>query len=96
LPTHQYRLEDAVSVPARSGDVVLFHLWTVHGSALNRSGRWRRLVRVGFRDPRNIQLGGQAFGRPGLMVKGVRPKVEGVEISVYGNWAPSAKTLAPN
>jgi phytanoyl-CoA hydroxylase len=89
LPTDQYRLEDAVSVPARSGDVILFHLWTVHGSALNRSGRWRRLVRVGYRDPRNLQLGGAAIGRPGLIVKGVRPKIEGVEISVYGNWTPA-------
>lgn len=86
LPTEQYRLEDAVSVPAKAGDVVIFHIYTVHGSALNHSGRWRRLVRVGFRDPRNLQERGQAFGRPGLMVKGVRPRLEGVEISVYGNW----------
>jgi len=89
LPTDQYRLADAVSVPARAGDVIVFHLWTVHGSALNRSGRWRRLVRIGFRDPRNLQEGGAAMGRPGLLVKGVRPKVEGVEINVYGNWTPS-------
>jgi phytanoyl-CoA hydroxylase len=88
LPTDQYRLEDAVSVPANAGDVVHVHLWTVHGSALNRAGRWRRLVRVGYRDPRNQQLGGQAINRPGLIVKGVRPKVEGVEIDVYGNWTP--------
>jgi hypothetical protein len=27
------------------------------------------------------------MGRPGLMVKGVRPKVEGVDVDVYGNWA---------
>jgi hypothetical protein len=88
LPTDRYRLQDAVSCPARAGDVVLFHLWTVHGSAVNHSGRWRRLVRLGFRDPRNLQVGGQAVGRPGLLVKGVRPKVEGHEVSVYGNWTP--------
>jgi ectoine hydroxylase-related dioxygenase (phytanoyl-CoA dioxygenase family) len=90
LPTDEYRLEDAVSVPAKAGDVVLFHLYTVHGSSVNHSGRWRRLVRVGFRDPRNRQEGGQALGRPGIMVKGVRPRVEGVEINVYGNWTPRA------
>jgi hypothetical protein len=45
-------------------------------------------VRVGFRDPRNRQEGGQALGRPGIIVKGVRPKVEGVEVNVYGNWSP--------
>ena len=88
LPTDQYRLADAVSVPANPGDVVVFHLYTVHGSAINQSGHWRRLVRIGFRDPRNRQEGGQAFGRPGLIVKGVRPKVEGVNIDVYGNWKP--------
>jgi phytanoyl-CoA hydroxylase len=88
LPTSQYRLADAVSVPAKAGDVVFFHLWTIHGSNVNRTTNWRRLVRVGFRDPRNRQTGGQAFGRPGLVVKGVRPKVEGVKIKVYGNWAP--------
>jgi ectoine hydroxylase-related dioxygenase (phytanoyl-CoA dioxygenase family) len=87
LPVEQYPLSDAVSVPALAGDVVLFHLWTVHGSALNRAGRWRRLVRVGFRDPRNRQIGGVAINRPGLMVKGVRPKIEGVEVDVYGAWA---------
>ena len=93
LPTDQYRLEDAVFVPAKAGDVVLFHLWTIHGSAVNHSGRWRRLVRLGFRDPRNQQVAGQALGRPGITVKGVRPKVEGVEVNVYGNWAaPVQKT----
>ena len=86
LPTDRYPLEDAVSVPARSGDVEVFHLWTVHGSSVNRSGRWRRLVRVGFRDPLNRQEAGQALGRPGLIVYGVRPKDEGIKVDVYGNW----------
>ena len=27
------------------------------------------------------------MGRPGFMVKGVRPKLEGVDVDVYGNWA---------
>ena len=89
LPPDTYRLEDAVAVPAKAGDVILFHLWTIHGSSVNHSDRWRRLVRLGFRDPRNRQVSGQAFGRPGIMVKGVRPKVEGVEINVYGNWTPA-------
>ena len=87
LPTDDYRLEDAVSVPARAGDVVLFTLWTIHGSAVNHSPDWRRLVRLGFRDPRNLQERGQAMGRPGLLVKGVRPKIKDVEVNVYGNWS---------
>ncbi len=88
LPTDRFRLEDAVHVPARAGDVIVFTLWTVHGSAVNHSGRWRRLVRMGYRHPANRQTGGQAMGRPGTIARGVRPKIEGQEISVYGNWAP--------
>lgn len=86
LPPEEYRLADAVSCPAKAGDVVLFSIHTVHGSALNGTPEWRRLVRVGYRNPRNRQTGGQGMGRPGVMVHGVRPKVEGVEINVYGNW----------
>ena len=40
---------------------------------------------MGYRDPRNIQVAGQAMGRPGIVVKGVRPKIEGQEVNVYGN-----------
>jgi ectoine hydroxylase-related dioxygenase (phytanoyl-CoA dioxygenase family) len=86
LPPAQYSIKDAVSVPGNPGDVVFFSIYTIHGSALNRSGRWRRLVRIGLRDPRNPQVGGMATGRPGMMVKGVRPHVEGAEVDVYKNW----------
>ncbi|HZT44485.1 MAG TPA: phytanoyl-CoA dioxygenase family protein [Chthonomonadaceae bacterium] len=73
LPTDHYRLADAISCPADSGDVVAFSIYTVHGSEINRTDRWRRLVRVGYRDPRNKQIGGHGLGRPGLMVRGLRP-----------------------
>ena len=43
-------------------------------------------VRVGYRTPHNRQTGGRGMGHPGVMVHGVRPKVEGVEVNVYGNW----------
>jgi phytanoyl-CoA hydroxylase len=88
LPPEQYRIEDAVSCPAERGDVVLFSIHTIHGSALNTTPDWRRVVRFGYRNPRNRQVAGQAMGRPGTMVRGVRPRVEGVAIDVYGNWAP--------
>lgn len=91
LPTDQYRIEDAVSCPADAGDVILFSLHTIHGSALNRKPRWRRVVRFGYRNPYNRQVGGQAMGRPGIMVHGVRPKVDGVQVNVYGNWTPPVK-----
>ena len=88
LPTDQYRIEDAVSCPANTGDVVLFSIHTIHGSSLNRTKQWRRVVRLGYRNPHNRQLSGQAHGRPGLMVAGLRPLVEGVEIEPYGLWRP--------
>lgn len=73
LPTDKYRLEDAVECPARAGDVVVFSIYTIHGSQINGTDRWRRLVRLGYRDPENKQIAGQSLGRAGLMVKGIRP-----------------------
>jgi phytanoyl-CoA hydroxylase len=73
LPTDAWRLDETDPVPAHAGDVVAFSIYTVHGSRINRTDRWRRLVRIGYRDPRNRQLGGQAVGRAGLMVAGMRP-----------------------
>lgn len=73
LPTDQYRLADTVPCPARAGDVVAFSIYTIHGSDINRTDRWRRLVRVGYRDPLCKQIAGQSLGRAGLMVHGIRP-----------------------
>ena len=72
LPTDAYRLEDTIPVPAKAGDLVCFNLHTIHGSYLNATSEPRRLVRVGYRHPDNIQLSGQAMGRPGLLVWGRR------------------------
>jgi phytanoyl-CoA hydroxylase len=77
LPPDEYRLEDTVPVPARRGDVVLFNIYTVHGSYINTTDRPRRMVRVGYRDPLNAQIAGQSAGRPGLMVRGYRERLEG-------------------
>ncbi len=77
LPTDVYKLEDTVPVPAKRGDVVLFSIHTIHGSYINTTKQPRRLVRVGYRDPQNIQLAGQSFERPGLMVQGYRDRREG-------------------
>ncbi len=75
LPTDRYRLEDTVPVPAKRGDVVCFNIHTVHGSHINRTRRIRRLVRVGYRAPDNVQYEGQSKGRPSLMVRGLRPRL---------------------
>lgn len=76
LPTDVYRLSDTTAVPARRGDVVLFNIFTIHGSHVNRTSKDRRLVRLGYRHPDNVQTGGQSLGRPGLMVAGRRSRDE--------------------
>jgi ectoine hydroxylase-related dioxygenase (phytanoyl-CoA dioxygenase family) len=42
-------LEDSVPVYAQPGDVTVFHIHTIHGSAPNVSDSVRRTVRVGYR-----------------------------------------------
>ena len=74
LPTGDYSLEDTVAVPAKRGDVVVFNINCIHGSRVNKTDKMRRLVRVGYRDPENMQVAGQSLGRPGFMVRGMRPK----------------------
>ena len=74
LPFEDYSLDDTVPVPAKAGDVVIFNIFTIHGSYLNTTPDMRRMVRVGYRDPANKQLGGQSLNRPGLMVAGRRAR----------------------
>lgn len=76
LPTDRWKLETTVPVPARRGDCVLFNIYTIHGSYINRTDRIRRLVRMGYRNPENKQLWGQSIERPGNMVRGRRPKAD--------------------
>jgi hypothetical protein len=76
LPTDQYRLEQTVAVPAKAGDVVCFSIHTIHGSHINQTSALRRLVRIGYRHPENLQLGGQSHGRPGLLVWGQRARAQ--------------------
>lgn len=87
LPTDQYKLEDSVAVPAKRGDVVCFNIHTIHGSHINQTDRARRMVRVGYRDPANVQSAGQSTGRPGLMVRGYRARPEGQPL--FSNAGPA-------
>jgi hypothetical protein len=77
LPFEKYRLEDTVPVPAKRGDIVVFSIFTIHGSHINTTDRSRRLVRVGYRHPENVQLEGQSKNRPGWIVWGQRARAEG-------------------
>lgn len=90
LPTKDYPLENAVMCPADAGDVVIMSYLTIHGSAPNRTNRWRRLIRVGYRDPANEWArpddptwpgprhkgNHDRIGRPnGIILRGSRSKV---------------------
>ena len=77
-------VNDSVPVPAKRGDVVCFSIHTIHGSYLNRSNKARRLVRLGYRDPHNVQTAGQSLGRPGLLVAGYRQRREGEDLLKMG------------
>ena len=74
LPTDEYRLADSVAVPAKRGDVVVFSYYTVHGSYINQTDRSRRMVRIGYRHPHNVQTTGANGGKSGLMVSGYRER----------------------
>jgi phytanoyl-CoA hydroxylase len=95
LDQTKYRIEDAISCPAEAGDVVFFSIHTIHGSSLNRRPRWRRVMRLGYRDPHNAQVRGQGLGRPGLMVRGVRPKMGEEKVGVYGDPKQNADVKDP-
>ena len=84
LATERYRLQDTVACPADAGDVVAFSIYTIHGSEINRTDKWRRLVRVGYRNPLNPQIAGQSLGRAGIMVHGIRP-VGSLQPTMSGN-----------
>jgi hypothetical protein len=77
LPWDKYSLEETVPVPAKRGDVVVFNIFTIHGSYINTTERMRRLVRVGYKSPDNEQTEGQSKGRPGWTVWGRRPRRDG-------------------
>ena len=80
LPTDEYSLEDTVAVPAKIGDIVAFNINTIHGSYMNTTDRNRRLVRIAYRHPDNLQRTGHALGLPGWMVAGNRSRRPGQEL----------------
>ena len=76
LPFDKFKLEQTTPVPANKGDIVVFNILTIHGSYINTTDQMRRLVRLGYRAPDNIQTEGQSKGRPAWCVWGQRPKSE--------------------
>lgn len=91
LSQSEFRLEDTEAVPAKAGDLVLFNINTVHGSHINSTGDMRRMVRVGYKHPANQQIEGQSWGRPGVIIKGRRPRRDGQPL--FSGEGPIAEKL---
>jgi len=77
LPAEKFRLEDTTPVSAMAGDIVIFNIYTIHGSYMNTTNQMRRLVRIGYKHPDNRQIRGQSANRPNLIVRGRRPRHDG-------------------
>jgi hypothetical protein len=77
FPFERYSLDQTVAVPAKRGDIVVFNIHTIHGSHVNVTDKMRRLVRIGYKHPDNMQTEGQSKGRPSWMVWGRRDRAEG-------------------
>lgn len=99
LPTDRYSLADTVAVPAKAGDLVVFNIHTIHGSHINTTGKMRRMVRVGYKHPHNLQLGGQSHRRPGMIIHGRRERLDSQPLFGQGGpkdtpeWQPTATAV---
>lgn len=72
VPSEAYEFDDSVPIPASAGDIVLMHIDVVHGSVMSDDASGS-LAWVGYNDPENAQLSGQAADRTGFMIAGNRP-----------------------
>jgi len=84
LDPKKYTIDQAAPVHCQSGDVVIFNVFTIHGSRPNLSDRDRRAVVFRYRDPKNRQVrkGKRPFNPEedyayGTMVRGSRPPIPG-------------------
>jgi len=55
FPFERYSLDETVAVPTKRGDIVVFNIHTIHGSHVNTTDKMRRLVRIGYKHPDNLQ-----------------------------------------
>ncbi len=69
-----YSIEKATPLPAKRGDVIIFHYLLVHGSDINRSAQTRKTVLIQFRDPTDRALNNTHRSHAqGLMMRGINP-----------------------
>lgn len=74
LSPSEYPVAEAVPVPAKAGDVLLFSYLTIHGSGLNESQEARTTLLVQMRDPSDPPSfrAHESHGQ-GMMLRGIDP-----------------------
>ena len=74
LPMDEYPIDQAIPIPMKAGDLLIFSYLTIHGSTPNTSDQWRRMLLFEFRSPldnRKSEPDG-SVGQ-GFIVRGVHP-----------------------
>ncbi len=71
-----YAIDDALPIPAKAGDVILFNYLLIHGSGLNLSTEARTTLLIQMRDPQDKPIVDRHLSRgQGMMLAGIRPVV---------------------
>lgn len=74
LPADRFRIEDALPLPGKAGDVILFSYLLVHGSGVNVSSSARTTMLVQMRDPTDPPMLNVHVSRgQGMMLAGIDP-----------------------
>lgn len=82
LSPDEYPVEEALALPARAGDVLVFSYLTIHGSGHNLSDRPRRNVLFQLRDPADSPTEDKHKSRgQGLILRGINPVYESTVLS---------------
>jgi ectoine hydroxylase-related dioxygenase (phytanoyl-CoA dioxygenase family) len=69
-----YAIEDAVPLPAKTGDVIFFNYLLIHGSGLNLSAEARTTLLVQMRAPDDRPVVDRHLSRgQGMMLAGINP-----------------------
>lgn len=75
LDQNEWRVEDALPIEAKAGDVLFFHYMTVHGSGVNESPDSRTTLLIQVRDPEDpMTIDTHRSRGQGAMLAGVDPR----------------------
>jgi phytanoyl-CoA hydroxylase len=74
LSPDEYKVEDALPIEAKAGDVLFFSYLTIHGSGINESSEARTTLLVQMRDPEDRpSIDAHRSKGQGMMLRGIDP-----------------------